>query len=136
MIVVDTNVLSCLWFKSPHFEKVAELLKVDMEWVVPDLCRSEFRNVAAAYLRRGYYSLDEINWIIAQKESKMLGSYLDVDSQEVMKLASQSTCSSYDCEFVALAKAMSTHLITFDAKIVREFPGIAILADQYIQSGK
>jgi len=134
MIVVDANILAYFWLKSPYFEKVAELYETDPDWTAPDLCRSEFRNIAAAYLRKGLYTLEEVKWLIAQKESRMMGSYLEVDSTEVINLVSQSTCSSYDCEYVALAKKTMRPLITFDKKILQEFPNVANTVDQYISS--
>lgn len=134
MIVVDANILAYFWLKSPYFEKVAELYETDPDWTAPDLCRSEFRNIAAAYLRKGLYTLEEVKWLVAQKESRMMGSYLEVDSMEVINLVSQSTCSSYDCEYVALAKKTMRPLITFDKKILQEFPNVANTVDQYISS--
>lgn len=35
-------------------------------------------------------------------------------------------CSAYDCEFVALARTLSTKLVTMDVKLLRAFPGIAV----------
>ncbi len=134
MIVVDANILAYFWLKSPYFEKVAELYNVDPDWTSPELCKSEFRNILAAYLRKGYYTLEETKWLIAQKESKMMGSYLEVDSIEILNLVNQSTCSSYDCEYVALAKKTMRPLITFDKKILQEFPETAFTVDQYISS--
>jgi predicted nucleic acid-binding protein len=134
MIVVDANILAYFWLKSPYFEKVAELYETDPDWTAPDLCRSEFRNIAAAYLRKGLYTLEEVKWLVAQKESRMMGSYLEVDSMEVINLVSQSTCSSYDCEYVALAIKTMRPLITFDKKILQEFPNVANTVDQYISS--
>lgn len=134
MIVVDANILAYFWLKSPYFEKVAKLYETDPDWTAPDLCRSEFRNIAAAYLRKGLYTLEEVKWLVAQKESRMMGSYLEVDSMEVINLVSQSTCSSYDCEYVALAKKTMRPLITFDKKILQEFPNVANTVDQYISS--
>ncbi len=134
MIVVDANILAYFWLKSPYFEKVAELYEIDPDWTAPDLCRSEFRNIVAAYMRKGLYTLEEVKWLVAQKESRMMGSYLEVDSTEVINLVSQSNCSSYDCEYVALAKKTMRPLITFDKKILQEFPNVANTVDQYISS--
>jgi predicted nucleic acid-binding protein len=53
-----------------------------------------------------------------------------------LELISLSTCSAYDCEFVALAKEQEIRLVTFDSKIIREFPGIAIQATDFIAKYK
>ncbi|MCW5911522.1 MAG: type II toxin-antitoxin system VapC family toxin [Cyclobacteriaceae bacterium] len=132
MIVVDTNVIAYFWLKSPYFDQVVRLYEADPDWIVPELCRSEFRSVAANYLRKGFYTLEEINWIIFNKENKLLGSYLEVDSTDVMNLVSQSACTAYDCEYVALAKSMGKPLVTFDKKILAEFPQAAVTVEQFL----
>ncbi len=35
-------------------------------------------------------------------------------------------CSAYDCEFVALAIKLNTHLVTMDKKLLRAFPKCAL----------
>ena len=57
----------------------------------------------------------------------MAGRDFIVDSSDVLDLVARSTCSAYDCEFVALAQELAVPLITTDRKIVREFPEIARL---------
>lgn len=44
-----------------------------------------------------------------------------VPSVAVLSLADSSSCSAYDCEFVALAKQLSIKLVTADKKILGEF---------------
>jgi len=39
-----------------------------------------------------------------------------------MKKVAASTCSAYDCEYVALAEDLKTTLVTTDKQILSEFP--------------
>jgi predicted nucleic acid-binding protein len=55
----------------------------------------------------------------------------EVNSTQVMSLVSDSSCSAYDCEFVALADDLNLQLVTFDEKIIREFPDIAISPKEF-----
>jgi predicted nucleic acid-binding protein len=55
----------------------------------------------------------------------------EVDSTRVLQLVSQSNCSSYDCEFVASAEDLDVKLATFDKKICREFPDIALSPNSF-----
>ena len=55
-------------------------------------------------------------------------------SLSVLTLVNFSTCSAYDCEFVALAKQFGIKLVTQDKKILRDFPETAISLDIYLQN--
>lgn len=44
----------------------------------------------------------------------------------ILDFVSQSNCSAYDCEFVALAAAMNIPLVTGDQRILGGFPAIAV----------
>lgn len=50
----------------------------------------------------------------------------EANSTQVMSLVLDSSCSASDCEFVALADDLNVPLVTFDKKIIREFPAISI----------
>ena len=55
----------------------------------------------------------------------------EVPSAHVMQMVNSSGCSSYDCEFVALASYLGVPLITADKKLLREFPEITKSLDSY-----
>jgi predicted nucleic acid-binding protein len=122
MIVVDTNVVASLYLPGEHTAKAEALLERDPEWAVPVLWRSEFRNVLTGYMRRRTITFEQAHRLQREAESLLSGSEFEVDSLGVLELARDSDCSSYDCEFVALAKKLDTRLITLDAKLLRAFP--------------
>lgn len=126
MIVVDTNILAYLYLPSEFTPAAESLLERDPAWAAPVLWRSEFRNILAGYLRRGSLSFDQAQAIQREAESLLAGAEYEVDSRGVLELVRESDCSSYDCEFVALARTLGTKLVTMDAKLLRAFPGIAV----------
>lgn len=126
MIVVDTNVIAYLFIKGDYSDKALLLLKSDPEWIVPFLWKSEFRNVLSLYFRQGHLSLAEVQSIMNTAEDFLSGNAYEVNSFEVFELVSNSKCSAYDCEFVALAKRLGLDFYTSDKKILKEFPTIAI----------
>lgn len=122
MIVVDTNIIAYFllpYDKSPLAE---DLFRRDPDWIAPILWRSEFRNILAGYLRRGTYTLDQV--VRAQREAEFLmaGNEHEVDSQRVLELVRDSSCTAYDCEFVALAARFDVKLVTEDKKLISAFP--------------
>ena len=40
-------------------------------------------------------------------------------SRDVLKLARDSDCSAYDCEFVVLANSLDVKLMTMDKKVLK-----------------
>ena len=122
MIVVDTNSLAYLFIKGEYTELAENLLNIDPEWISTPLWRSEFRSVLSLYIRKNELTSKDATEIAQLAEEFMEGREFHVDSEKVFTLVSTSKCSSYDCEFVALAQSLRLTLYTSDIKIVREFP--------------
>ena len=130
MIVLDTNVVAYCFFPGYFSEDAIKLLSRDSDAVAPPLWQSEFRNVLALYLRKNLVSFEEAVEIYFLAEERLSIVQLDASTQTVLALVSHSSCSAYNCEFVALAQQLNTQLVTQDKKILREFPDTAItLAD-------
>jgi predicted nucleic acid-binding protein len=49
-----------------------------------------------------------------------------VPSSDVLELAVSSGCSTYDCEFVVLARNLAIKLVTMDRKVLDAFPDLAV----------
>ena len=124
MIVVDTNVIAYLFLPGDRTSLAQSALRKDPDWVAPFLWRSEFRNVLALFLRREELALDDALQLMSEAELLMSDREYSVDSDQVLKNATVSGCSSYDCEFVVLAKALNLPLVTVDKKILTAFPSI------------
>lgn len=131
MIVVDTNVISYLYLSGLRSGQAERLLAIDPHWCAPVLWRSEFRSVLSQYLRKNFLTFEEVLLILEQAEDLFSDDEYEVPSAYVMQMVNSSGCSSYDCEFVALAKYLGVPLITADKKLLREFPEIAKSLESY-----
>jgi len=132
MIVVDTNIISYLLLPTPYSDSVDTLYKLDSHWVAPALWKSEFRNVLALYLRKEIITLEKALQLQEKAESIMIHNEFDISSSQVLTLVDKSSCSSYDCEFIALAHHLNTPLITQDKKLLREFPSTAVSVASFL----
>jgi len=132
MIVVDTNVIVYLWIPGDFTELSEKLLLQDPQWAAPLLWRSEFRNVLSGCIRRGMLDLNKAISICEAAESLMSQHEYHVPSPTVLELTDQSSCSGYDCEFVALASELKVKLITMDREILKSFPAVALPMDDFI----
>ncbi len=131
MIVVDTNVIASLWVPNDMDELAYKVFKKDPEWIAPLLWCSELRNVMAIYLRKAILELPAILQAMQEAEQLMEAHAYEVNSTHVLRLVSNSACSSYDCEFVALAEDLDVQLVTFDKQICSEFSDIAIHPEDF-----
>ena len=122
MIVVDSNVIAYLYLTGEHTAAAEALLQSDGTWAAPLLWRSEMRNILAGYLRRGTLSFEQASAIQAEAEDLLRGGEYEVSSQAVLDLVAASTCTAYDCEFVAVAQHLGSRLVTMDAKLLKAFP--------------
>ena len=125
MIVVDTNVIAYLFLEGEHTPLAERALKIDPDWVSSRLWRSEFRSVLTFYLKKKVLSLDQSLKIVREAELFMKEKEYEPPSTEVLRLVSASQCSAYDCEFVALAQAFGTTLVTSDQRVLKNFSSIA-----------
>ena len=132
MIVVDTNIIGYLYLTSDHSLLAEQALLKDPLWSAPLLWRSELRNVLALYIRRGLLSLAEAQTVMEEASRLMQDREYEVTSHQVLNLVATSTCSAYDCEFVALAQDLDIPLITTDKQILEQFPGNAISLEEFV----
>ena len=132
MIIADTNIISYLLLPTSYTDSVESLYKIDPDWAAPILWKSEFRNVMALYLRKKIITLEKAMQLQDTAESIIIQNEYDVSSSQILSLIDESNCSSYDCEFVALAHHFGTKLVTQDKKILHEFPSTAISVSDYL----
>ena len=126
MLVADTNVLIELFLPSSNAEAVQPWRTAEKDWCLPSLWICEFRHIHLKYLRAGLLGLNAALENLAAAERLFLSSTVSVDIPEALQLAHQSGCSSYDAEFVVLARQLDCPLLTFDRKLLQLFPEVAV----------
>jgi hypothetical protein len=58
----------------------------------------------------------------------------DPEPADVLELAARSGCSTYDCEYAAVARALGVPLVTADKQVLQAFPGTAVSPGQFLES--
>ncbi len=134
MIVVDTNIIGYLFLTSSKSSLTEQALQKDSLWAAPLLWRSEMRNVLALYIRKGYLSLEDVQQIMREATALMRDQEYEVTSNQVLELVNISTCSAYDCEFVALARDLNVSLVSVDQQILKNFPNTAISLETFVRA--
>lgn len=132
MIVADTNLIAYLMIAGERTETAERVLDKDPDWYAPPLWRSEFMSTLALHMRQGLMNLDIAMRTMDNVHRRVRLVERQVSTHDVLRLVSQSTCSAYDCEFVALANHLNVPLITSDSRILREFPDRALAPAQFL----
>jgi predicted nucleic acid-binding protein len=123
VIVVDTNVIIALYASASPRSRLLAVVQADGDLRAPPLWRSECRNVLIGAVRRGEMDLaGAMRWF---SHAARHVTAVEVEAEQVLRLAHQSGCTAYDCEFVALALELGAPLYTFDKKLLAAFPEIA-----------
>ena len=132
MIVADANLLAYLVLPGERTEEAEAVLAKDPTWVAPALWRSELRSVVHKYIMRGDLTVPRAVALLGQVDDVLGGREGDVDSQDVLALASHSNCTTYDCEYVALANALGVPLVTTDRAVLKAFPTRAMTPVEFL----
>lgn len=122
MIVADANLLAYLVIPGERTGEAEAVLAKDPTWAAPILWRSELRSVVHKYIALGKLTVATALTLLEQVEDVLGGREGEVDSRDVLTLASRSKCSTYDCEYVALAEALDVPLVTTDRALLKGFP--------------
>lgn len=131
MIVVDTNLIVHLLVNGERTAGAERVLGKDDDWVSPLIWRSEFLNTLVKGARHGLLGWDAAFLVMSEAESIMAGNEFGVVSGDVLSLAASSRCSSYDLEFVVLARDLGVPLVTTDKELLAAFPDIAVSPEDF-----
>lgn len=94
--------------------------------MAPRLWRSEMRNTLGGAIRHGRLDARSAKQAQASAEDFVARNEMEPSSEAVFDLVAASTCTAYDCEFVALALQLGVPLVTCDRQILRDFPEVAV----------
>jgi len=130
MIVADTNLIVYLFITGDQSKLAQKVLDKDPYWIVPPLWQSEFRNVLAAYIRRGM-TLQQARRIMESALLTLENRQVIPSAMEVLQLISESQCMAYDCEFVALARQLNIPVVTADRQLLDQFPDYTISLEEF-----
>jgi predicted nucleic acid-binding protein len=135
VIVVDVNVIAYLLIEGPQTREAEALLARDPEWCAPLLWRSEWRNVLAGYLRRRELDRSGVLECLEASEALVRSREYLPEGARVMELVDASSCSAYDCEYVAVAETLGVPLVTYDRRVIESFPERATAPAEFLGRG-
>jgi predicted nucleic acid-binding protein len=132
VIVVDSNVIAYCWINGDRSPLVHRLRRRDPQWHAPVLWRSEMRSILAGYWRDRSLTETQSRQVMAAAEAGMAGREHHLSSERVFDIVGSTRLSACDCEFVALAIALSVRLVTEDRAILAARPELACSVEQFM----
>jgi predicted nucleic acid-binding protein len=132
MIIVDANLIGYFFIAGENSPLATQVFVKDPDWYAPLLWQSEVRSIVAKYFHYKNMTLEKSQQIMNEAHDLMVEHERFVSSNVVLELIASSKCTSYDCEYVALAKEMNLTLVTFDKEVIRDFPRIAVFPQDFI----
>lgn len=132
MIVADTNLIVYLFVTGDKTPLAQEVLAKDPHWIVPPLWQSEFRNVIAGYIRRGM-TLIQAKQVMEDAILTLENRQVLPSSEKILDLISETDCTAYDCEFIALAQQLDVLLVTADKQLLSRFPNSTISLEEFVE---
>lgn len=126
MIVVDTNVVAYSLINGEHTRDAEAVRRRDRDWRVPGLFLYEWINVVARHVNDEFFTRDQALRIYRKGLAMVRVEESPPDPVRIINLSLASGCSSYDCQFVAVAEKLRARFVTADKKIIRSFPNIVV----------
>jgi predicted nucleic acid-binding protein len=124
--VADTNVVAALLLRRAENPDVTNFFARDPDWRVPSLWRSEFRHVLLKHVRSNLLTSAQALAVWSRALTRLESKEHMIDGHQVLDLAIRFGCSTYDAEYVVLAKELNCSLLTFDRKLLQLFPEVAV----------
>lgn len=132
MIVVDANLIGALFLKSENTPLAIKVFEKDPDWYAPLLWQSEVRSILTSNFRTRQLPLKKAYQVMDEAHRLMRDHERTVSSNVVLDIVGVSKCTSYECEYVALAREMNLTLVTFDRQVVNEFPQVSVFPNDFI----
>jgi predicted nucleic acid-binding protein len=126
VIVADANAVAALVLPEDESELVEQLQRAEPMWVAPPLILSELRSVFSKLVRSHRQTPSEGMALLNVAVEALEAVTFEPDARRVFELVAASGCSSYDCEYVAVAEELGCRLATFDRAVLKAFPAIAV----------
>lgn len=126
MIVADTNLVVYYILPTVHTERAQRRRKLDRDWRVPRLFEHELTNALTRYLGQKMIDRDEAIALHRMAMSLVTVEHEPFPPLDIFNAHLQTGCTSYDCEFLLLARRLGVPLVTLDQQLLRAASDCAV----------
>jgi len=134
VIVVDVDVVIYLLTDTPQRSLAVRLYEQGKEWRLPPLWRHELINVLGTLTRNEVLDLEAAVQLWRNALDLFAAGEQQPDMEQALALAVDRGISVYDAQYVTLAVALDTRLVSEDKKLRRRFPERVVSMSQLVGS--
>ena len=133
MIVVDANIVAYSVIEGKFTGVARQMARLSPTWVAPLFCRYELANILWFYVKRGALPAKGVTDVWNAMASVFYYHEHEIEVPPIVRLANERDISTYDAQYVALAKRLEVPLITEDKKLRSRCPDETYSMHDYIQ---
>ena len=133
-MVVDTMVFAYALLGVPGFrDESLAVLTSGQDLLVPDSFRAELANVVWQWSRKNTMPLTVALDVLGDADA-LITDAVGADSlwERALELSIEHDHPAYDTLFVALAESEGVNLVTYDQKVQKKFPQLAITPSEFL----
>jgi len=134
VIVVDVNVIIYLLTDTPHRSLAVRLYEHVHEWRVPPLWRHEMISVLGTLTRNEVLDREAAVRLWRNALDLFAAGEQQPDMEQALALAIDHGISVYDAQYVTLAMALDTRLVSEDKKLRHRFPQRVVSMSQLVEN--
>ncbi len=132
MIVVDINIITYSLIQGDKTDSVRLAYDKDPHWVVPQLWKHAFLNVLSTLTKNRILNMDQSIDIWKNAVRIFSRNEYHIDYIDALNISIQNNISSYDAQYISLARSLDTVCLTEDKKLLSQFPEVAQSSSQFI----
>lgn len=133
MIVVDVNILAYYLIEGERTPEAQALRLRDADWRVPVFWIFEFQSILSKYVRHGGMPAEDAQNLLAQAMSMFAAQELSMPADVVLQDALTSNISTYDAQYLSLARQLSVPCVTEDATLRKACPSVAVSLAEFLR---
>jgi predicted nucleic acid-binding protein len=125
VIVADVNLLVYLLVPGEHTRGAEQARERDPEWYVPAGFDAEFLNVLCSLVRFRRMSLEQASVLLRRSTTMVIRSQ-PAASEDLLAAAVAANLTTYDTEYVLLAREKRLRLVTSDKQVLAAATDVAV----------
>jgi predicted nucleic acid-binding protein len=131
VIVADVNLLCYLLIRGEHTETAERVYARDRRWIARRYHRFELLNVLSNNVRFAGMPREHALAVWNRALRIVPGFAVEPEPVDVFNASADLKLTTYDCEYVVLARMRKLRLVTADRQVLQAVPDLAVSIEDF-----